>query len=113
MLPQEHQAVDDGRHEIEGQLDFPIHAHFVVEKPANHHAEDHAGGPGSVENIEVVRAVVREQRRDQRIRHRFQRAVGEGENKHADDEHLIGIAGVRGAEGHERGQHVHRKRRDH
>ena len=53
-------------------------------------ADDHAGGPGGVQDVQVVRAVVREERGDQRIRHGFEGAVGEGEDEHPAEQAVVG-----------------------
>ena len=63
---------------------FQLNLHAVVENPADDAAEDQPGRPARVQDVEVVRAVLREKRRDQRVGDRLERAVGEREDEHAE-----------------------------
>ena len=113
-LTEERDAVERGRHEEESELHLPAHVHAVAENPADEATDHEAGRPAGMENVQVMRAVVGEERGDQRVGHRFERAVGQGEHERPDiQEHVSG--GLRLSLGRgkrdERRQHVEQERR--
>jgi hypothetical protein len=59
FLPEEQQRVEHGRHEVERELAFPSHVHLVTEQPPGHHADHHARWPRSMQDVEVMGAVLR------------------------------------------------------
>ncbi len=113
-LTEERDAVERGRHEEESELQLPVHVHAVPENPAHEAAEHQAGRPARMENVQVMRAVVGEQRGDQRVGHRFERAIGQRENECADvQKHVrggLGLAPGRGKRDEGR-EHMEQERR--
>ena len=113
-LTEERDAVERGRHEEEAELHLPADLHALAENPADEAAEHEAGRPARVENVQIVRAVVREERRDERVGHGFERPVGQREDECADVEKqvrrglLLSLVGGKRDEGR---QHVKQKRR--
>ena len=83
LLAEERDAVEHGRHEEQAELHLPADLHALAENPADEAAEHQAGRPARVENVQVVGAVVREERGDERVGHGFERAVGQGEDERA------------------------------
>ena len=57
VLPEEHQPVPERRQEEEAQLPFPMPAELLTEHPSNRAAEDEAGRPARVEDVQIMRAV--------------------------------------------------------
>ena len=113
-LTEERDAVERGRHEEESELQLPAHVHAVPENPAHEAAEHEAGRPARMENVQVMRAVVGEERGDQRVGHRFERAIGQRENECADvQKHVrggLGLAPGRGKRDEGR-EHMEQERR--
>src|SRR5688572_4989223 len=66
-----------------------MQAHLIIKPPAQGCANDHSGGPTGVENVEVVRAVVRIERGDERVGNGFERAIGKGEDEHAAEKEVV------------------------
>ena len=100
-LAHEHDRVGDGRDEVEGELSLPAEAHHGAEEVGGDGADDHAERPGGVQDVQVVRALLGEDRGDERVGHGFEGAVREGEDEHAPVEEVIRVLRGRGAEGHE------------
>jgi hypothetical protein len=88
-LTHEHHAIGEGGDQKKTKLHFPAHA-SRTERPANQATDDHACGPGGVQDVEIVRAILGVEGRDQRIRNGLERAVGEGEHKGAPVKELVG-----------------------
>ena len=105
-LAHEHDRVGDGRDEVERELSLPAEAHDGTEEVGGDGADDHAEGPGGVQDVEVVRALLGEDRGDERVGHGFEGAVREGEDEHAPVEEVIRVLRGRGAEGDERREDV-------
>ena len=113
-LTEERDAVERGRHEEESELHLPAHVHAVPENPADEATDHEAGRPARMENVQVMRAVVGEERGDERVGHRFERAVGQGEHERPDiQEHVRGSLrlSLGCGKGDEGRQHVEQKRR--
>jgi len=112
FLTEEHQAVDDGRDEVEGELDLPVELHFVIKKPACGDTEDHAGWPCGVHHVEVVRALLGVERRNERVGDGFEGSVCECEKEHAPKEEAVGVFGGTRAEGDESGKDMAKEGND-
>ena len=114
-LAEERDAVEDGRHEEQAELHLPAHVHAVAENPADEAADHETRRPARVKNVQVVRAVVREERRDERVGHRFERAVRQREDERSQvEEHVrrvlrLSLGRGKGDEGRE---HVEQERGD-
>ena len=78
-LPEEHHPVNQCRNQIQTELRLP--APVVPHRQRDQCPENHPRRPASMQNVQVMRPVVREQRRHQRIRHRFKGPVRQRENK--------------------------------
>ena len=100
-LAHEHDRVGDGRDEVERELSLPAEAHDGTEEVGSDGADDHAEGPGGVQDVEVVRALLGEDRGDERVGHGFEGAVREGEDEHAPVEEVIRVLRGGGAKGDE------------
>ena len=105
-LAHEHDGVGDGRDEVEGELALPAEAHDGTKQVRGDGADHHAEGPGGVQDVQVVRALLGEDRGDERVGHGFEGAVREGEDEHAPVEEVIRVLRGRGAEGDERREDV-------
>ena len=81
---------------------------LVVEHPAEHRANHHPRRPAGVEDVEEMRAVVREEGGNERISHGFRCAPRIGEDKHASVKHVVSVGRHRQA-GHNGGHHVQGK----
>src|SRR5207244_9379044 len=81
LLAEEHDAVEEGRDEVSAELDLPTPA--AAEEPADHSAEHEPGRPAGMEDVQIMRAVLREEGRHEGIRDGLQGAVGVGEEEHA------------------------------
>ncbi len=108
-LAEEHQGVDGGRDEVQGELVLPVPVQFVVQVPARHGAEHHAGRPTGVKDVEVMRAVVGEDRGHERVGDSLERAVGEREDEGTPEQQLIGVVRGGGAEGDQSREDVTRQ----
>ncbi len=111
VLAEEHHAVGQRREQVERELQLPAPVQLVVEHPAERAADHEARGPARVQDIEVVRAVLGEERRDQRVGHGLERAVRVGEDEHAPVQARVGARSA-GGEGHHGREHVQRERGD-
>ena len=85
-LPEERHAVEHGRHQEESELNLPAHVHAFAENPADEAAKHQTGRPAGVQDVQIMRAVLREQRGDERVRDRLERAVRQGKDERADVE---------------------------
>src|SRR6266404_1165543 len=89
MLAEEQKAVERGGHEEKSKLGFPMPFQTLAQDPADHAATDQPGRPARMKNIEVVRAIVREKRGDQRIGNRFERAIGYSKDERAPIKEMV------------------------
>ena len=110
VLSQEHKPVDCRGNQEERELGLPRPT--ASEQGPGETSENEAGWPTRMQNIQVMRAVVREQRRHQRIGHGFERAIRHGEDERPQVEnHVSAFLGhpFGGAEGDNRRKHMERK----
>ena len=106
MLAHEHDAIEHGGDEEQRELCLPGHVHLVAQNPAHHGANDKTGRPGGVQNVQVVRTVLREQRGNQRIGNGFKGAVSHGEDEGAPEEETERVVWIGRAKGHQSGDHM-------
>ena len=105
-MTHEHQSIEHRGNEVERKLHFPAHLEFVIEHPADHRADDHAGRPAGVEDVEIVRPILREKSRYQWIGDSLKGTVREREKEHAPIKEIVSALGSAGPEGDERGKDV-------
>ena len=109
MLAQEHDPVSKGRDEIQRELDFPVELQFVIQDPAQYASDDKTGWPARVQNVQIMRAVVRIERGHERVRDCLQRPIRVSKDKHAPIKTLVGGSAF-GGEGHDGRKHMQRER---
>jgi hypothetical protein len=101
LLTEERHAVERRRDEKQPELQLPAQMHAVPEDPSDEAAEHQAGRPARMKDVEIVRAVFREERRHERVCDRFERSIGQAEQERADVQEHVGrplILSRRGAE---------------
>src|SRR4051812_25721095 len=83
MLTEEDETIAHGGHEKETELHFPIPVEGIAQNPADETAEHEACRPARMKDVEVMRAILRKERGDQRIGDGLEGPIRKREDKGA------------------------------